>query len=320
MPESGLYRPRHNACPAPAGGTHRKARVRTPSKRGRRLGLLLPALGLAAAVGLGSGPAANADGGQIFFGVDGTAGQAARATPLSLHTYSQMNRSVPNARMITMGTGGLHWNQISSAGPGSSTYNNIVNWANTLRGRTGPTLLTFSHEPEASAKRGYGTSAEYVQAFQHVVDIFRSQGVSNVEWTWQMTGNAFRVSPSDARYAAKWYPGDSYVDNVAADVYNWSNCRSSGAWTELSTAAAPMLAFARAHGKKAVLAEYASDSGSQRVQWLNNVHQYLVDNADTFRAAYYFDHPNNTGCSWALTSNADISAFTAMAQDPLFTQ
>ena len=36
---------------------------------------------------------------------------------------------------------------------------------------------------------------------------------------------SFELPPSDPRYAAYWYPGDGYVDDIAADVYNWFDCR-----------------------------------------------------------------------------------------------
>ena len=47
---------------------------------------------------------------------------------------------------------------------------------------------------------------------------------------------------------------------------------------ELRTLGDPVLAFARAHGKKASFPEFASHANASRTQWLRNAHQYLIEN------------------------------------------
>jgi hypothetical protein len=289
-----------------------------PPKARRRLALALPAAGLVVATAItGLGTSAAATTNKVYFGVDGTSSMAARQTPMSAHIYSQYNLNPPNARMLTMGNGSLSWNSVAGAKPGSSVYNDFVRWADVLKARSGPTLLTFSHEPEATGQKRFGNSAGFIAAWRHVVDIFRAQGVKNVQWTWQMTAYSFKVSGSDPRAASKWYPGDAYVDNVAGDAYNWSNCRG-GSVQQLSTVAAPLVAFARAHHKGAVLGEYGTGPGSVRAGWLRNAASYLIQNANTFRGAYYFDHVNSTKCNWGLTSSTDVNTFASLSRDPHF--
>jgi Glycosyl hydrolase family 26 len=302
-----------------AARSHRAARRRMSFRR--RVAVALPVASLAAATALTgvSSPAhAATTTHKIYFGIDGTAPKGAPA--MSTHSYAQINQSVPTARMITMGSAGLHWTAITAAGPGSSAYTNLVRWADTLKTRPGPIFLTFSHEPEAAALRSYGTASQYVAAFRHVVSIFRAQGVTNVQWTWQMTAYAFVVPTSDSRAATKWYPGDAYVDDVGTDPYDWSDCRG-GAMRQLSEADGPAVAFAKAHGKGAVLGEFAAGVGSQRAQWLRNAEAFMIANASVFRAAYYFDEFDSKtgGCNWVLSSSADLSALYAIARDPHFT-
>jgi hypothetical protein len=304
------------ATTPPPGGKHR-ATVTRRSRR-RRVAAIVPAASLAIAAGLTGlqGPAAAATVNKIYFGIDGT--RAAAAPAMSTHAYSQINQHVPTARMITMGSAGMHWATITAAKPGSTAYADLVRWADTIKTRPGPIFLAFAHEPEAAADRSYGTAAQYVAAWRHVVDIFRAQGVKNVKWTWQMTGYAFAVSGSDPRAANKWYPGDSYVDEVGADTYNWSNCRG-GAVRQLSDADGPAVQFAKAHGKGAVLGEFGTGPSAQRAQWLRNAEAFFVANAATFRAVYYFDHSETGGCNWLLTSGADVGALYAIARDTHFT-
>jgi hypothetical protein len=295
-------------------------RAVAPSQTRRRLALALPAAGLVVATAVtGLGTSAAATTSKIYFGVDGSSSKAARETPMSDHAYSQYTRNPPNARMITMGNGNLSWNSVAGAKPGSSVYNDFVRWADVLKARPGPILLTFSHEPEASGQKRFGSSAGFIAAWRHVVDIFRAQGVRNVQWTWQMTAFSFRARSSDSRAANKWYPGDAYVDNVAGDAYNWSACRGGGL-QQLSTVASGLLAFARAHHKGAVLGEYGTGPGASRAPWLRNAAAFLIQNANTFRAAYYFDHTNGSGCSWGLTSSTDINTLASLSRDPHFTR
>jgi beta-mannanase len=154
-----------------------------------------------------------------------------------------------------------------------------------------------------------------------VVSIFDQQGASNVIWTWQMTAYSFRVSPTSDQYAPKWYPGDEFVDNVGADAYNWISCGSTGTgkYNELQFLGDPVIAFARAHGKKASFPEFASHANANRPQWLDNAHRYLVQNQDIITAAFYFNRPptiaSNADCRWGLTASSEYGQLREMAQD-----
>jgi hypothetical protein len=238
---------------------------------------------------------------------------------LSSHAYGTFDRGVPQGRMITVKAPGVPWATVANAQPGSALYDNIVRWADTIRSRPGPVFVAFHHEPEAAGSKNYGTQAEYIAAYRRVVDIFRSRGVTNVDWTWQMTAWSFKVNSADRRSAPKWYPGDSYVDVVGADGYNWYTCQAgNGRWTEFRTFADPVLSFARSHGKLAAFPEFGSQADPRRAQWLSNARQYLVANRDIIAAAYYFNRMDPSGhqsCRWPLSTNEEISVYRAMAQD-----
>jgi hypothetical protein len=262
-----------------------------------------------------------ATGGPIIVGAMGdvTALSHSVGTPLAVHQYGQLSGSVPSARMVTMEPGSTSWGSIAGAKAGSATYNNIVRWATTIKSRSGLTLFGFDHEPEASGSSNKGGAANYIAAYRHVADIFRAQGVHNVEYTWQMTANAFKVSSGDPRYAAKWYPGSSYVDNVAADPYNWYKCgQGHGQWTELSSLVTPVISFAKARGKHVVLAEWGSDADARRSQWLKNAGQYFIANRSVIRGVFYFQNSHRSGCEWQLKSAADISAFRSFASNKAY--
>jgi hypothetical protein len=62
------------------------------------------------------------------------------------------------------------------------------------------------------------TAAQFRAAWIHVVNVFRSNGASNVKFVW----NPDRVFPSATSLNSLW-PGAAYVNWVAFDAYNWAD-------------------------------------------------------------------------------------------------
>jgi hypothetical protein len=226
--------------------------------------------------------------------------------------YAHLNANPPNTRMINL-MGNANWATMAAAKPGSTIYNELLRWGNTLKARGTPVWLAFSHEPEAHASRSLGNNTQFIAAFRKVVTVMRSTGEHNIQFVWQMTSYAFQVKSSDARYAPKWYPGSAYVDLVGADPYNWYNCGSGrGTWTELSTLTQPVLNWAKSQGKGLVLGEYGSQAGPRRAQWLRNAGAWARANSGTLKGMFYFNvgpQGPSLGCNWVLSSSADLSAF-----------
>lgn len=268
------------------------------------------------------GPPATGD--RMYIGsVAGGYDQAVAGTGVDLanHAYAFFSSKVPTAEMITVSAGNVRWRDVAAAGPGSTLYNQIVSWAQTIKARGGAVMVAYNHEPEARDRLTLGSAADFIAAYRRVVSIFDQVGASNVIWTWQMTAYAFRVSPTSEQYAPKWYPGDEFVDNVGADAYNWISCGATGTgkYNELEFLGDPVLAFARARGKKASFPEFATDANANRAQWLDNAHRYLVENRDILTAAFYFNRPptiaSNADCRWGLTAPSEYGQLREMAQD-----
>jgi Glycosyl hydrolase family 26 len=311
------------AVPARPGSPEDGVRGR---HRPLRRSLRALACGVPTAVALAAGviDAAPAHAAQpVLLGSAGDAAALSRNTgqQLAVHTYRQFSQSVPgNAAMITVGAGNTGWRAVANAGPGSALYGDIVRWAQTIKGRPGRLLLAYHHEPEATASSGLGSPADFIAAHQHVVSIFRQQGVTNVQWVWQMTAFSFRANPSDRRNANNWYPGDAWVDVVGADGYTWRNCFGHNeGWSTMASFADPVLAFARAHGKAASLPEFGAADDARRAQWLQDARQYMAANKDVLQSAFYFNRGRDArGCTWVLTTRAEYDAFGSTARDPNF--
>jgi hypothetical protein len=275
----------------------------------------------ACAVTFGLTPSAEAAT-PAFIGAVGEIDTLAQQTgqPMARHNYATFDQKVPaNADMISVRAKGT-WRQVAAAQPGSTLYNDIVRWARDIKARPGTVMIAYHHEPEAGTSTSYGSATDFKDAYRRVVTIFHDQGVTNVEWTLQMTAYSFKVKSSDRRAAANWYPGDAYVDNVGADGYNWADCTGGGdPWVSMASFGDPLVAFAKAHGKKASFPEFGAAPDSRREQWLRDAHQYLVSHKDVMSAAFYFNRghvgASTKTCTWQLTTSGEIDAFGDIARD-----
>lgn len=264
--------------------------------------------------------------GLIFLGAAGAVSTLEQRVgePLAKHDYADLEGGVPSgSRMITFDSRGT-WASVANAQPGSTIHNHIVRWATAIKVRSNPVLLAYSHEPELEGNLDRGTATDFINAYRKVVTVFRQQGVTNVRWTWQMTAWAFRARSDSRVAAAKWYPGDNYIDIVGADAYNWNTCgHGRGRWNSLQSLGDPVIAFAKAHGKKVAFPEFGSDADSRRAAWLDDAHTFMVANRATIAAAFYFNrpptNPANADCSWPLATAAEFAAYGRIAADAYFT-
>jgi Glycosyl hydrolase family 26 len=109
-----------------------------------------------------------------------------------------------------------------------------------------PLYLTFHHEPEDDLAT-WGTPADYAAAFRHVVDVFRGRGVTNVAFVWTMMNWTF--DPRSGRDPNAYYPGDSYVDLIGVDGFNWYPGRAGAPWESFQQVFQTSNDFAVAHSE-----------------------------------------------------------------------
>ena len=222
------------------------------------------------------------------------------------------------------------WSDIVDAAPGSQIHNEMVAWAQALRDTGVPVWFALHHEPEAAGSSGYGDSADFIAAWRALVDVFRAQGADNVDFAWIMTSWSFEVDQSDDRHAAKWYPGDSYVDLIGSDAYNWGQCRQSPTdyWRSLEDTIEPQRQFGLDHpDKDLLLAEVASterpsDWGDAKAEWIDDARElFKKPGWEQFVAISFFDVIDDTYpyCHWPVDSSPEaLAALVDLAADPFY--
>ena len=101
------------------------------------------------------------------------------------------------------------------------TYDSyLVSFAQAVRNSGHPVIISFGHEMNGdwySWGSGKTSPADFVAAWRHIVNLFRSWGVSNVTWLW--TVNSLAGGQGAAARPEAWWPGASYVDWVGIDGY-----------------------------------------------------------------------------------------------------
>jgi hypothetical protein len=178
-----------------------------------------------------------------------------------------------------------------------------------------PIMLSFDHEMDARVGVT-GTAAQYVAAYQHIENTFDALGVTNVIWVWTTTG----YSGHDSEFASL-YPGNSYVDWIGYDPYNFGSCKSD-AWKTFQQTIDPMYQWLESNGfgdKPFILPEYGtvpdpSDS-SAAAQWYTQVPSVLASHPN-IKAVVAWDDQVGT-CDTELNAQpGELAAFAAAGLAP----
>src|ERR1017187_2636359 len=97
----------------------------------------------------------------------------------------------------------------------------LSSYAEAVRAYKHPVILSFGHEMNGDwSSWGYKHTSPvvFVDAWRHIVDLFRALGARNVTWLWTVNiindGQAGNITRPDA-----WWPGSSYVTWVGIDGY-----------------------------------------------------------------------------------------------------
>jgi hypothetical protein len=180
-------------------------------------------------------------------------------------------------------------------------------------------LIRFAHEMNgdwAPWNRGVdGNTAEtHIAMWRHVVEIFRAQGATNVQWVWSPNVNYLGRYPFD-----DLYPGDPYVDWVALDGYNSQGTK----WYSFDQIfRASYRAMRRLTSRPMLIAETASGEGrtaDSKASWIRRSFlRTLPQRYPRIRAVIWFDRASKEK-DWRLQSSpASLGAWRQVVASPLY--
>lgn len=200
----------------------------------------------------------------------------------------------------------------------AGTYDSYIRtWAEAAARWGHPFFLRFDWEMNGKwYPWGWGANGngprDFVLAWRHVHDIFRSAGATNATWVWCPNvdpGGVF--GPLQALY-----PGSAYVDWTCLDVYNratpWLSFdalfRSTYDVVETLAPTKPM-----------VLGEVATTGrGGSKPDWISGLLTNLSDRYPNVRGVVWFEK-YASGFDWPIeTTSASKDAFARAISSPLY--
>lgn len=152
------------------------------------------------------------------------------------------------------------------------------------------TYLRFAHEANGnwypwSPADSSNTASDYIAMWRHVYTLLTSAGLdaNHVQWVW--AANNVDVGASTAE---QLYPGNSYVNWVAIDGYNWGASQSWSSWQSPDQVFAGMIGRLRVLTSSAVplaITELASTSSTTtgtsvaaKSGWISGFYSYALSN------------------------------------------
>lgn len=173
-------------------------------------------------------------------------------------------------------------------------------WARQAKATPSPLLVTFGVEVNGDwfpwnmryngnqEKRGYGDPDVYDgyerfrDAYRHIINIFREEGVKNVTWFYHVncvwpTEKANPISSVDG-----YYPGDDYIDWIAISCYGSQDARNPF-WWDMSFTFDPsykLLEDSRVIGKDKPIAlmEFGVTEDPRKPAWIDTFLKDVVNN------------------------------------------
>jgi len=179
--------------------------------------------------------------------------------------------------------GGLQQPEYSLARIAAGYFDGYLrSWATALAPYGSGVTIRFAHEmngnwyPWCPGVNGT-TAADYLAAWRRIHAIFAANGAHPL-WMWAINDPYPGSVP-----LASVYPGNTVVDQLGLDSYNFGTSQSWSAWKSPSQVFAPGLSGLRGlgTGKRIIVSETASSElGGSKSGWIRDAIPYLDAQAD----------------------------------------
>lgn len=198
---------------------------------------------------------------------------------------------------------------------------NLRQAAQLAKGLPFEVLIRFAHEmngdwyPWRPGGEAGNVGSNYVNAWRHIVSIFRQEGAANVKWVWSPN-----VDYGNYPFAP-YFPGDDWVDYVALDGYNWGTGGVGvNKWQSLSEVFASSYAqLTQMSTKPVMIAETSSsEAGGDKAAWIRQGFlRAIPEKFPRIAAVVWFDRDMEQ--DWRVNSSStSLAAYREIASSKLY--
>jgi mannan endo-1,4-beta-mannosidase len=176
-----------------------------------------------------------------------------------------------------------------------------------------PVMARFAQEMNGSWapwERGRvgSTPRSFILAWRHVVSVFRRAGADNVIWVWCPNVNTGRLP------FMQYYPGDSWVDWVGLDGFNWGGSIGWRPFSEIFAGSYEQLA--RETSKPILIGETGSgQTGGDKAAWVRSAFLRELPNFPRVRAVVWYNSTDRADFRIASSESA-LRAFRRGIAEP----
>ncbi|HEX8832761.1 MAG TPA: glycosyl hydrolase [Abditibacteriaceae bacterium] len=218
-----------------------------------------------------------------------------RAKTLQI-TWEPWHFSNPNAITLANITAGKHDKYIDQ-------------WAQASKSFGGEVWVRFAHEfngnwyPWSISANGQ-SAQKYIAAYRHVHDRFTRAGAFNVRWIWCI--NAETVPNTAWNDPLRAYPGDSYVDMIAIDGYNFGNSLSHSRWLSFEEIfASPYAKLTKRFPNKPIMVGETGCAtvGGDKPAWIRDMDKQIRTNFPRLSGVVWFEVQKEA--DWRMASSLD---------------
>jgi mannan endo-1,4-beta-mannosidase len=146
------------------------------------------------------------------------------------------------------------------------------------------------------------TPKQYVEAFRRIHKIFKEEGAANVEFVWSPNYHT-----QDSAILAKYYPGQTYVDWIGLDGYNWAggdfNSIFKPIYKALTQTQEDLFGAKPIMISEMAMAESLDVKKRTKSAWILDTFTRLKNEYPRVKSIYWFNV--NKEKDWRLDSSAD---------------
>ena len=166
----------------------------------------------------------------------------------------------------------------------------IINWANAAKELNKLFFVRLGHEMNDPYRYPWGPQnnkpLDFINAWRHVVNVFKATGASNVLWIWS-------PHPAYANFDA-YYPGDEYVDWVGVGTLNYGTVASWSKWWSFDEIFGNYYPQLSKYKKPIIVTEFGSLAvGGNRAKWYKDALTDMPVKYPEIKAVIFFHCKND---------------------------